>query len=323
MKYAAIEGPGKVVVKDGPVPEVGDSDILVKVSACGVCSATDLHYMKGELETNFPLTGSNSYFGHELSGVVSRVGRRVTEFKEGDRVAFLKGGYQQYALADPGLTVKIPDGLNIRQSLAEPLAVSLHTLNCVAAKKNETIIILGAGFMGLLLIQGLKHTGVENIVAVDLLNERLTQAKRCGAHRTVNPNQEDLSAVIDELTGQKGADIVVEAAGAKATLELAPKIVRAEGKIVVHGFYPKPMLIDMVPWHVKGLTIVNAHPATRDKYKILMAEGLEQLAARTFNMDPLITHEIPLARMDEVYRLLQKPADFIKVVVLPNEDRSE
>jgi 2-desacetyl-2-hydroxyethyl bacteriochlorophyllide A dehydrogenase len=323
MKYAAIEAPGKVVLKKGDLPSIGKDELLVKVMACGVCTATDLHYMNGELETNFPLTGANSYFGHELSGIVVETGAGVTEFKKGDRVSFLKGGYQEYAVADKSLTVKIPDGLDFVESLAEPLAVSLNTLNLTQVQKNEDIVVLGTGFMGLLLIQGLRGTGVKEIIAVDLLDPRLALAKRFGATRTINAKNANVESVVNEITKGRGVDTVIEAAGAPPALALAPQLVKPGGKIIVHGFYPKPVTINMVPWHVKGLTIVNAHPTSVQKYKSLMAEGLTFLKQHRFEIDPLVTHRFTLDQMDEVYRLLQSPGEFIKIAVLPNAERSK
>ncbi len=323
MKYAAIEAPGKVVIKEGNIPSVGGNELLVKVMACGVCSATDLHYMNGELETHFPLTGANSYFGHELSGVVAETGTGVTEFKKGDRVSFLKGGYQEYAVADASLTVKIPDGLDFVESLAEPLAVSLNTLNLAQVQKNEDIIVLGTGFMGLLLIQGLRNVGAREIIAVDLLDQRLALAGQFGATRTINAKNTNVESVVNQITEGRGVDTVIEAAGAPPALALAPQLVKPGGKIIVHGFYPKPVTIDMVPWHVKGLTIVNAHPTSAQQYKSLMAEGLALLKHRRFEVGPLVTHRFTLEQMDEVYRLLQRPGEFIKIAVLPNKERSK
>lgn len=318
MRYAVVRAPGEVVMREGPIPDIGDDELLVKVMACGVCSATDRHYMKGELETNFPLTGANSYFGHELSGIVSRVGEQITEFKEGDRVSFLKGGFQQFAVAEESLTVKIPGGLDFSESLAEPLAVVLNTLDYINLEKEHDIAVLGTGFMGLLLIQGMAKLGARKIIGVDLSDRRLALANRFGATHTINALRDDMQMVLGGITDGQGVEVVIEAAGVAATLEMAPKLVKAEGKIIIHGFYPKPMTIDMLPWHSKGLTIINSHPATERKYKSLMEKGLDLIKKGEFDTKTLITHQFKLDEMDKVYELLKKPDEFIKIVILPN-----
>ncbi|MEK6645774.1 MAG: zinc-binding dehydrogenase [Candidatus Firestonebacteria bacterium] len=316
MKCAVIQKPGLIVIEDRDIPEIKDDEILVKVKVCGVDAPTDLHYMNGEDENTFPITGFNSYFGHEGTGIVEKIGSKITEFKIGDRIAYLGAGYQEYAIVKESLSVKLPDEIDFSEALAEPLAVVLNTIDHSDVQFGDDVVILGAGFMGLLITQGLANSGAGKIIVTDIDGAKLEIAKKLGATHVINAKETDVVEKIKEITNGKEINIVIEAAGSSVTLNQAGLIVGKEGKIILHGFHPKPVSIDMVPWHCNELTIINSHPSSEEKCKSLMARSVKLLQDGKFDLNKLITHKFKLEELNKVYEMLKTGKDFIKMVVM-------
>jgi 2-desacetyl-2-hydroxyethyl bacteriochlorophyllide A dehydrogenase len=315
MRYASVISPGKVIIQNMDIPSPGDNQMLVKVKACGVCGATDLHYIKGECEEPLPVNGFNSYFGHESSGVVEKVGSNVAEFKPGDRIAYLGPGYQEYAIVKPELAVKLPDDVDFAEGLAEPLSVVINTLDHAGVAKGEDVVVLGAGFMGLLLVDGLAKAGAGRIIVTDIDDYKLDVARKLGAGAVINSAKANPSEEIGKLVGDQGVRVVIEAAGVGATLAQAGEIAGPGGKVVVHGFYPKPMTINMVPWHAKELTIINSHPSSVAKYKTLMEQAMKSLQRGELNVKDLITHRLSLDEVVTLPQLLAGDKRLIKAVL--------
>ena len=315
MRYAVIEEPGKVKIKSREVPTIEPEEMLVKVEVCGVCGATDYHFMMGELEDHFPLDSFNSCFGHEGMGIVKEVGSHVHNFKVGDRIGFLGPGYTEYSVVNPKRAVKLPEKILSCEGLAEPLAVVLNTIDHASLSPGDDVIVLGAGFMGLLLVQGLSSAGAGQIIVTDIDNKKLKVARELGATRVFNSQEVDPVKEIQKVVGKEGVRTVIEAAGVPATLRQAGEIAGAGGRIVVHGFYPKPIEIDMFPWHCKELTVINSHPSTDEKFKDLMERAIRNLEMGKFNIKKLITHRFKLEEMPEMSEIMKRKEHFIKMIV--------
>jgi len=199
MKSLKIPEPEKAVVEDLPQPSPGPAELLIKVMACGICG-TDIHIFRGEYFGEYPIIP-----GHEFSGIVEEVGIQVTRFKPGDHVAVepniacnncynclhnrqnfclnwdavgvtLPGGMAQYVLAPEQNTFDIGDLPFEAGAFMEPLSSVIHGLQKVAFKPGDRIAILGAGPIGLLMVQTVKHMGAVEVTSVDKNSARLEAA---------------------------------------------------------------------------------------------------------------------------------------------------
>lgn len=315
MKYAVIEKPAQVMIKSREIPSIKPEEMLVKVQVCGVCGATDYHFMMGELENHFPLDSFNSSFGHEGVGIVQKVSSDVHDFEVGDRIAFLGPGYTEYSVVNQKRAVRLSGEISSCEGLAEPLAVVLNTIDHASLSLGDDVAILGTGFMGLLLVQGFSSAGAGRIIVADIDNKKLKVARDVGATHIFNSQEVDPVKEIKKIVGKGGISTVIEAAGVPATLRQAGEIAGAGGKIIVHGFYPKPIEIDMFPWHCKELTIINSHPSTDEKLKNLMRKAIKNLEMGKFNVRKLITHRFNLEEIPEMLEIMKRKEHFIKMIV--------
>ena len=293
MKAAILEAPRKFVVTDRPVPEVASDEILVKTEVCGVCTS-EVDFFEGRNKAfQYP-----RFIGHEVSGTVKEVGSRVNEFSPGDRVAVYseRGGYAEYTSVPAKWAVKLADETPFEYALGEPIACSVNGVRKAQPELNDSVALVGCGFMGLIMIQVFKARGAGRIIAIDRRRSALDLAERLGATHTILA--EDNEAVIDEvksLTGGKGVDIGVEAAGIQATLDLTSKLVRMEGKLEVFGFHQGGLReVDWAYWNWMAFQIVNGHTRTQDIYVDGMRIGIGMIENGTLDMAPLVTHRYSL-----------------------------
>lgn len=315
MKAAILEAPGRFVVTERDVPEVAADEILVRSAVCGVCTS-EVDMFEGKNKSlEYP-----RFIGHEVSGVVERVGSRVEDFKAGDRVAVYSegGGYAEYTVVPAKWAVKLADSTPFEYALGEPIACSVNGVRKATPELNDSVALVGCGFMALIMLQVFKARGAGRIIAIDRRQSALDLAERMGATDTVLAD--DPAAVIDEvksLTGGKGVDIGVEAAGVQATLDLTSKLVRMEGKLEVFGFHQGGLReVDWAYWNWMAFQIVNGHTRTQDVYVEGMRIGIRMIENGLLDMAPLVTHRYSL---DDINRSFEdasaKQEGFVKGVI--------
>lgn len=310
MKYAVATAPGVFSVEEREIPQPGRGELLVRVAACGL----DVPYFLWVLEheQSYPVSNFSDWlFGHEAAGIVEAVGPETVGFAPGDRITWLGPGFCEYATGGAELAVKVPDHLVLQDVLGEPMAVVLHTLAQARGELGQTMVVVGAGYMGLSLILGAELAGAGQVVAIDPDSWRLEQAQRLGAHHVFRPE----SVSVEDLRGL-GCDewVVIEASGAAAGLELATKLSCPSGKLVIHGYHERRTL-DMTPWHVLGLTVVNSHPPTPAAYRRRLAQAMTLLGAGRLSLASLITHRFGLSQLGEAYQLIKSGQPYIKIVI--------
>lgn len=264
LKAAVLRGAYdlKVVDVEDPVPAPGQ--VLVRVKRCGICGS-DLHAYKGR-HPDFVLPVIP---GHEFSGDVVEVGPEVEGIEVGDRVAVeplkvcgrcrfclmgeynkcidLKvlgaqtdGAFAELVAVDSRWVYKLPSEVSYEEgAMVEPLAVAVHAVKR-ALPIGDSVVVLGAGTIGLLTLQVANAFGASNIIVTDLVDWRLELAKKLGATATVNPREENLKDVTASLTNGYGADTVFEAVGSAETLGQSLEVSRKGGKIVVIGVFEEP-----------------------------------------------------------------------------------
>ncbi|MEU3645289.1 zinc-dependent alcohol dehydrogenase family protein [Lentzea sp. NPDC034063] len=343
MKALVYHGPGKRAWEDVPKPEIKEpTDAIVRVTAVTICG-TDLHILKGDV----PEVESGRILGHEAVGVVEQVGGSVTGVKPGDRVLIscitscgrceycrvgsygqcLGGGgwilghttdgvqaeYVRVPFADNS-THLLPD--DVTDTAAVVLADILPTsyeVGVLNGRVNpaDTVVIVGAGPIGLAAIQTAQLYSPSHIVAVDLATSRLDAAKQFGADVTA-ATAEEAERVVGELTSGLGADVAIEAVGVPETFELCTKLVRAGGHVANVGVHGKPATLHLESLWIRNVTITTGLVDTSSTPTLL-----RMVAAGRIDGERFITHRFALDEMEQAYEVFENAGDTgaLKVVL--------
>jgi 2-desacetyl-2-hydroxyethyl bacteriochlorophyllide A dehydrogenase len=315
MKAAILYGPHDWRIEDYSTPEIKEGEVLLKIRACGVCHSEIHQWDKKIIGLEYP-----RFIGHEVSGEVIKAGSAVKQFKPGDRVAAWTDGkgYAEEIAVKQEMVFKIGDKITFAEAMAEPIACTTNGVIRANVQMNDTVALVGTGFMGLILLQELKLRGTSTIIAIDVRNEMLELAKLLGADITINPSKENAEEKVKNLTNGQGVDISFEVGGVQATLDLAPRICRMEGKLVIFGYHPGERIIqDLGYWNWMAFNIINAH--FRDINTILEGAriGMDLLNSGKISMKPLITHTFKLNDIETAFNAaLTKPEWFVKSVIV-------
>ncbi len=270
---------------DIEVGEPGPGEVQIEIAACGICS-WDLATFKAGSDSKFAAPP-----GHEGVGYITKIGDGVRDFEIGDRVA--GGGFQQVRNMRARSVYKIPDS-NVEDHhwVVEPASCVVTGIDHCNLKAGERLAMVGCGFMGLMMIQGLKGMGADQLVALDVDATKLDLALEQGATEAWNVTAEDFDETLKDLRS-RNFDVVVDTTGAQAGLDLSTDIVKRGGKINLFGWLKGEVAtFNPSTWHGKGISIVNSSPsaAIRDPFPPairLMEKGI-------IDLRPLVTHVVPL-----------------------------
>lgn len=315
MRIAVLREPGRFELADEPVPGPGRDEVRLRVAVCGVC-ASELDMWRGARgHARLPW-----YPGHEVSGVVEEVGPDVGWPSVGDPVAawVTTRGFADEVVLRAEHSVPI-DGTPVELSLAEPLACAVNAIELADLRVGDDLLVIGAGYMGLLLLQLAAQQAPRHLIVADVRDEALERARGLGATHVVNVGATSLADVVGELTDGVGVDIAIEATGTQAALSALGDVTRMSGTVVIAGYHQgEPREVDLATWNWKAFRIANAH--FRDVGVIMhgMRRAGRLLAAKRIDMEPLVTHRFPLERIDDAFRAaVEKPPGFVKAVVHP------
>lgn len=314
MKAAVLLNPGKFSIQEIPDQTPGPDEILVRMKVCGICTSELDMWLGNNSSLQFPL-----YLGHEGAGEVVETGSNVDNFSVGDHVAMWSDGraFAEYIVIHTQYVYKLDKKTRFDLALGEPIACSVNGVRKLDPQFNDTVCIVGCGFMGLILLQLLHLRGTGMVVAVDTRDDILQIAGSLGADHIFNPLRDDVTKKIRDLTGGKGVDIGIEAAGIQQTIDMVTQVTKMEGKIEIFGYHQgSHRIIDWGYWNWMAFQIVNGHTRNPDIYVEGMNIGLELLESGKLNMDKLVTHTFPFESINEGF---QKAADkdpgFVKGVI--------
>jgi len=316
-RYAELVAPGKFVLKEEKV-DTADDQVLIRVKICGICKY-DLAYYKGFLGT-FP-----EQIGHEPTGIVEQVGRNVTQFKPGDRVTGLfteqlyQKGFATYAIGYPQYLIKVPENVPLEHALGEPLKCVSTILRSAPPEFGDYVLVMGCGFMGLLVLSGLAGQGPEMIIAADINAERLAMAEELGATVTLNPQRVDFLSEVEKLTRGHGTDIVFELTGYPEPVQLAARTLRLHrAKFVLGGWHGTECTYNLRCWTHPGAIVLCPHPQFSLDPMDDLRRAMEGLERGVFPMDKLVTHQFRLDQIQEAFELAERgDAGYIKGIILP------
>ena len=335
MKAAVLHGSRDIRVEEVETPKLGAGDILLRIRACGICGS-DLHTYKHGifLDLGMPVN-SGRVLGHEFSGDVAEVGGRHLEGpKVGDRVTGISLGANAEYLKIPapmtGALMPVPPEVSYEEAATtEPLANAIHAVGLAGPEDGNTVVIIGAGIIGLGIVQVLKAAASTSMVVVDLSEKRLAMARQLGADVVINASSEDVYQKVLEITGSTpvsfvpgpaaGVDIVFDCAGVSrehagiTTLEQALMVVKENGKVVLVAVSERPFELDFNIIMRKGVRLLGSWAWSLKEF----AEALELMRAGKVNRKQLITHEFPLDRAKEAYETQLRAEEAIKVLIKP------
>src|SRR3569623_1769868 len=353
MRAAVYRGSSTVSVDEVATPAPGPGEILFRVEACGVCH-TDLK----KIESN--LLPPPRIFGHETAGVIAAVGAKVTCYKPGDRVIVFHhipcgkcfyclrklyaqcpvykrvgvtagfepagGGFAQYVRAmnwivERGVE-KIPDGVPFEvAAFVEPVNTCLKAVEQCDPQPNDVVLVQGQGPIGLIFTMLLKLKGC-TIVTTDTIPSRIELSKKCGADYALDPRTNDVAAKLKELTAGRGADMVFVATAAKGLVEEAVRSTRPGAKIMQFEQTSDKERIEL-----SGASICVGERSLLGSYSAsveLQAESARLVFSGDLPVHLLISHRVPLDKIEFAFRLATHPGDFpgenpLKIIVRPQE----
>ncbi len=322
------------------IPEVGEDEALLKVMASGICGSDVIEWYR--------VPKAPRVLGHEATGVIDKVGSKVTSLKVGDRVFvshhvpcnqcrycqrghhtacqtlhttnYFPGGFAQY-IRVPKINVdfgvyKLPDDMSFEEgTFIEPLACVSRGQRLAGLQKDDTLLIIGSGISGILHTQLAKFKGVENIVVADINPYRLMLAKKFGADHALDA-KENLPEKLKEVNGGRLADQVVVCTGATSAALTALDCVENGGTILFFAV-PDPSVKLPVPinqfWR-NEITMRTSYGAAPND----LEDSMRVLATKRLNVKDMITHRLSLSEAQEGFRLMAEAGQSLKVILEPN-----
>ena len=338
MLACLLQGPGKAVLQDVPIPKLGEKDVLVRLGVAGICG-TDIAKLDGGL-------GPGGILGHEVSGTVERLGEGVEEFSKGDRVVahhhvpcynchycsrgdytmcdfFKKTNFDPCGLAEffrvpeenveRGAIIRMPDEVDFEEAaLAEPTACCLRAIKKVGVDEGDTALVVGLGPTGLTHVQLLKHYGAGKIIGTDVSSTRLEMARKLGASKTLDPVADDVDTVIKDETNI-GVDIAVVAAGNPRAFAQAMRSVRKGGRICLFGAPPigSKHELDLHDTFTRQIRIVPSYSCVESEIQ----ETLQLISEGKVDLATLITNRYHLQQAVEALENARSPTSGVKTVI--------
>jgi L-iditol 2-dehydrogenase len=343
MKALVLTRYQQLDYQDVPPPSLEADEVLVAVRACGICGS-DVHGLDGSTGRRRPPL----VMGHEAAGVIAELGRSVEGWRVGDRVTFdstvscgvcrpcragqinlcdnrrvlgvscdeyrRNGAFAEYVAVPQQILYRLPDELSFaRAAMVEPVSVAVHAVGRVRIRLNDTALVVGAGMIGLLVIQALRAAGCSRVIAVDVDPGRLELARRLGATETLSSHGDDPLAALLALTEGRGADVVVEAVGLAATVALAIGAARKGGQVVLVGNLSPRVELPLQVVVSRELTLYGSC-ASSGEYPAC----LDLIARGTIDVDCLTSGVAPLADGAAWFqRLYQREPGLMKVILEP------
>ena len=312
MTAARLQRPRYSACESATLPEPGPTQLRVHLEGCGVC-ASSLPLWQWRDWFSYPLEAGAP--GHEGWGVVDAVGDDVTKFSPGDRVAVLsQHAFAEYDVADEAATVRLPRELDATAFPGEALGCAMNVFRRSAIKPKQTVAIIGAGFIGALLVQLAAGTGA-NVLAVSRRRFAQDVASQCGAAQACGFDEAE--AMIGQ-TAPGGCPVVIEATGQQAALDLAGTIIGEGGRMVIAGYHQDGLRqINMQQWNWRGIDVINAHERDLTVQVRGMQEAVQAVIDGRLDPSPLLTHRFPLDQVDAAFELIeQRPDGFVKALVV-------
>lgn len=351
MKALLLSEYNQLEVTNLARPDPSAGELLIQVAACGICGS-DVHGYDGSSGRRIPPI----VMGHEAAGTVVAVGSEVQGYAAGDRVTFdstifcgdcafcrtgdvnlcdrrqvfgvscgeysRAGAFAEFVIVPARVAFHLPDALSFSEAaMLEAVAVALHAVSLSAIKGDETVLVIGAGMIGLLLLQAARShgLGLAQVFVADINQTRLKLAAASGAEETLLASGPDLREQIMQLTEGRGVDVVLEAVGRDETVASAIECVRKGGTVVLVGNISPQVKLPLQKVVSRQIRLQGSC-ASAGEYP----RAMELMAAGKIKVSPLITAIAPLAAGPAWFeRLHAGEPDLMKIVLDPRLDATE
>jgi threonine dehydrogenase-like Zn-dependent dehydrogenase len=326
MKAAFIVAPKKFEIRDIPMPEISDAEMLVKIEACGVCSSD----MPGYLDTGVMRRPFPRRAGHEPAGTVVEVGKNVKGYKVGDRITgfWQAECYAEYTACDPtdrlarghgSVIEKIPDGIPFEHALGEPLMSLVSITRTATPEFGDFVFQVGAGFMGLGVICGVASPKIREYIVADLDDNRLKLAKELGATITLNPGKVNVVEEVMKITGGRGVDVAIEVVGHPPGIKMVGDVIKNNrAKIIAVGWHQSPDTYELFSWIKSPMIYSPQGIGMSTDYQSELQRAIWAVQKGIFPMEKLITHKYKLEDIDKAFQdNLNRTPGYIKGVIMP------
>ena len=343
MKALVLEEYRKLVYKEMPTPEITEKEVLIEVKACGICGS-DVHGMDGRSGRRIPPL----IMGHEASGIIVEKGDHVQDFSEGDRVTFdstiycgdcfycrqglinlcdnrrvlgvspkeyrQHGAFAEYVAVPEHILYRLPSGLSFEQAaMVEPVSIAFHGVALTPISLNDSALVIGAGMVGIFVIQALRAAGCGNIIAVDIERNKLQMAQKLGADYALQATQVNVAEEVGKLTDNRGADLAFEVVGNSAAVNTAVASLRKGGTLTIIGNLAATVEFPLQEVVTRQIRI-NGSCASCGEYQAC----LDMIARKKINVDDMISKIAPLAEGAKWFeRLYSKEQGLMKVILTP------
>lgn len=320
MSAAVLKSPGVFELQEVRVPEPGPREVRIRLEGCGVC-ASNVTPWEGKPWFTYPMLPGA--LGHEGWGIVDKVGPGVTDLSTGDRVAGLSDhAYAEYDVTEASKLIRLPAGLYGQPFPAEPLGCAFNILLRSAITSGQTVAIVGTGFLGTILTRLVSEAGAR-VIAVSRREYALQIAEQMGAWKTLGMDENwNVIEAVQALTEGRLCDVVIEAAGKQAALDLASQLVRERGRLVIAGYHQDgPRQVNMQLWNWRGLDVINAHERDIAVYVQGMLDAASAVESGLLDPSPLYTHTLALGEVGLALEMTRdRPDGFMKALILMPTD---
>lgn len=336
MKAAVFYGKHNLKIEELDMPKAGADEAVIKVMACGICG-TDVHIYEGD--EGAAATPPKTVLGHEFAGVVTEVGENVKNVKVGDRVCVdpnklcgscrycrsavghfcehmvgigttVNGGFEQFCAVPESQIYKIAETTSFEEAaMAEPVSCCLHGIDLCNIKTDDSVLVIGCGMIGLIMIQLAKAAGAARIAAIETDEEKFDKAKELGADFCINPIKEDTAKVLEE-NGISDVTKVIECVGKVQTMEQAVKLAGRKATVMFFGLTAPDDTIKIKPFEIfkKELEIKASYinPYTQQR-------AIEMINSKRIDVKSMVAETAELSRLPEILAdpALRKKGKFI------------
>lgn len=350
MKAIQFDSPFNIKMKEYNIPTLGKYSLLVKVAYCGICG-TDMHIYEGKVPfVKYPIIP-----GHEFSGTIKAVGSKVTGYSIGEEVAInpnlsckdhgynphdycyyckknrphfcinweaigvtMNGGFSEFVVCPNTSAFKVPKEVSLKEAaLMEPIACCLHGLQHIKIRSENTVLVIGAGPIGLMMVSLIKAFYKSKIIVSEPHPSRRNLAIQFGADIAIDSNNEVLKNVIKKETNNYGVDVSIEAVGGTKTALEAIGCLNRGGKALLFGVsMPEDTInLNLFELYSKELSLFGSftNPHEND-------QALEILKNKLMNASELISHIFPIWKLEEGLKLMKNKAKDVKKILIQIED---
>ena len=330
-------------MKEVPIPELKNDEVLIRVKACGICGS-DVHGMDGSTGRRIPPV----IMGHEASGVLTEIGSKVNGWKINDRVTFdstiycgrcifcregkinlcsnrrvlgvscneyrQNGAFAEYIAVPEHILYKLPEGISFEYAaMTEALSIAFHAVKRTPIILNDNAVVVGSGMIGLLLIQSLRIAGCGKIIAIDIDDTKLKLAEKLGADFTINSNTTDVKKEIESITNGSYADIAFEVVGISSSVNTAVEVLKKGGFLTLVGNLSVKIDFPLQNIVIKEISVIGSC-ASSGEYPAC----LEMIANKKIDVKALISKVAPLDEGEVWFnRLYNKEPNLMKVILIP------